>query len=67
MANRFESLLQKQQIRIAELEKMVFGFRPTAVPPQRPSGSNGEICNAKNYATVATPTGDVGILDQLSV
>jgi transposase len=41
MANRFEVLFQKQQIRIAELEKMVFGKRPTMLPPQAP-GSDGQ-------------------------
>lgn len=41
MADRFEALFQKQQIRIAELEKMVFGSRPTKLPPEA-SGSGGQ-------------------------
>jgi transposase len=35
--SRFEALIQKQQIRIAELEKMVFSSRPAKVPPGGPS------------------------------
>jgi transposase len=40
MAGRFEALFQKQQIRIAELEKMVFGARPTVLPP--PASGSGQ-------------------------
>jgi transposase len=54
MADRFEALFQKQQIRIAELEKMVFGARPTVLPPQA-SGSDQDGAGASGTTPPKQP------------
>lgn len=52
LADRFEALFQKQQIRIAELEKMVFGTRQHAIPPHELNGSAGSGSPGDSAKTV---------------
>lgn len=57
LTDRFEALFQKQQIRIAELEAMVFGKRTSKLPPVTPSsaGSGSSSSASRPAASFRRP------------